>query len=193
MRHSVHHHHGGGHHHHHGPPPPPPPPHQFESSEDTSDTCLDDHGAGDARRVSFIPDWHRLQLAIVNYKGGGKCCDLGHFCQVKLQFPFILFPLRSPFFLRSSNRRATGKRPKSGFWSRGKNSSKEDSSVARDSGIAEDNKMMSKCGCGHAESPEDNDSTWYSKNLKLRQNHLLCHFNPCHATESHTMSDIYCT
>ena len=50
VRHSLHHHHGGGHHHHHGPPPPPPPPpHQFESSEDTSDTCLDDHGAGDAR------------------------------------------------------------------------------------------------------------------------------------------------
>ena len=81
------------------------------------------------------------------------------------------FP-RSPFFLRSSNRRATGKRPKSGFWSRGKNSNKEDSSVARDSGIGRDDggvgggadKMMGKCGCGHAESPEDNDSTWYSRN-----------------------------
>merc|ERR1719245_2754098 len=93
VRHSVHHH---GHHHHHGPPPPPPP-HQLESSEDTSDTCLDDHGAGDAR---------------------------------------------SPFFLRSSNRRATGKRPKSGFWSRGKNSNKEDSSVARDSGIGRDDGVV---------------------------------------------------
>ena len=44
--------------------------------------------------------------------------------------------------------------------------------MARDSGIGRDDggvgggadKMMGKCGCGHAESPEDNDSTWYSRN-----------------------------
>ena len=44
--------------------------------------------------------------------------------------------------------------------------------MARDSGIGRDDggvgggadKMMGKCGCGHAESPEDNDSTWYIEN-----------------------------
>ncbi len=110
---------GGGHHHvHHGSVHHHN--HQFESSEDTSDTCLDDHGAGD---------------------------------------------VRSPFFLRSSNRRATGKRPKSGFWSRTKlgnsGSNKEDSSVAKDSGIVsrEDGKHQCSCGANKRDSTEDNDST----------------------------------
>lgn len=117
---SQHQHGGGHHHHHHGGHVHHNHNHQFESSEDTSDTCLDDHGAGDA------------------------------------------------LFLRASNRRATGKRSKSGFWSRSNkgSSAKEDSSVAKDSGIGtrDGEGKVAKCGCGsnlNRELTGDNDSTWY--------------------------------